>query len=574
MNSYVSNRVLTCNCPRIAVLVILAVGLAASVGDVLGSCSQVIYDNTTDEDVWFHPGVGYELLDFGTSDEGRVCKFIFGYVTTLPDPGTVTIRFYSGTNYATCPGTFLKSFTFTGLPGSPNGSAYPFTHEVELDAENQFDLPNGPFGYSFEFDNSNAGTRVAYGGKDNKNFFWENCVSIYFGGEPWAGFYMKIYTWSKSLISGYVLTAEGMGVKGVLVSADNDGGSDTTDSEGYYELLVPDGWSGTVTPSRNDWKFNPASRSYNNVTEDQPNKNYTIVLNKVTTATYQVSASADDAYAWTQDSQDWDSSYLLVGFDYIAPMYFAPYYMAGMRFTDVQIPNGVFITEARLKMRNSIWVPIPGWPLYGVIQAETADNPGDFTSVKVGQRSKTNAAVNWDHMQTGAAEWWYTSPDIAKVVQKVIDRPGWTAGNAMVIFYSNRRNEGFNWHFWSYDQSAGNAPKLEITYAEAVALLGDFEPDWDVDIDDLTVFVKQWLLEKLSKDVAPDGGDGIVNFLDWAVFADGWQNTTDINDLAVFVDQWLQHGAWCADIAPYEGDGAVNMFDFAVFANNWRAVVE
>ena len=144
------------NCPRVAVLAMLAMGLAVSAAEVLGSCSQVIYNNTTDENYWYHPGAGYELLDFGTSDEGKVCKFIFGYVTTLPDPGTVTIRFYSGTNFSTCPGTFLKSFTFTGLAGSTNGSAYNFSHEVVLDAEDQFDLSNGPFGYSFEFDNSNA----------------------------------------------------------------------------------------------------------------------------------------------------------------------------------------------------------------------------------------------------------------------------------------------------------------------------------------------------------------------------------------------------------------------------------
>jgi hypothetical protein len=104
---------------------------------------------------------------------------------------------------------------------------------------------------------------------------------------------------------------------------------------------------------------------------------------------------------------------------------------------------------------------------------------------------------------------------------------------------------------------------------------GDFEPDGDVDIDDLAVFTEQWLLRGLTWDVAPDERDRVVNFLDWAVFADGWQITTDIYDLADFVDQWLQHSPLCADIAPEPGgDGLVNMLDFAVFAQNWLIEVE
>jgi len=105
-------------------------------------------------------------------------------------------------------------------------------------------------------------------------------------------------------------------------------------------------------------------------------------------------------------------------------------------------------------------------------------------------------------------------------------------------------------------------------------LLADFVCPDGVEINDLAVLVEQWLLEKLSADVWPDGGDGFVNFLDWAVFANGWQNTNDIDDLAVFVDQWLQLGAYCADIAPDGGDGVVNMLDFAVFANYWFEGVE
>jgi hypothetical protein len=107
-----------------------------------------------------------------------------------------------------------------------------------------------------------------------------------------------------------------------------------------------------------------------------------------------------------------------------------------------------------------------------------------------------------------------------------------------------------------------NYPKLTWQ----IPVPGDFVCPDGVDMRDFAVLAAQWR-EILSANVAPDGGDGIVNFLDWAVFADGWQSTTDIYDLAVFVDQWLS--SYCADIAPDGGDGVVNMRDLRILAENW-----
>jgi hypothetical protein len=54
---------------------------------------------------------------------------------------------------------------------------------------------------------------------------------------------------------------------GITYSGDN----------GYYAFTVPEGWSGTVTPSKakvNPWSFFPAHRTYTNVTCDLRNENY------------------------------------------------------------------------------------------------------------------------------------------------------------------------------------------------------------------------------------------------------------------------------------------------------------
>ncbi len=76
------------------------------------------------------------------------------------------------------------------------------------------------------------------------------------------------------LISGHIMDSDSIPINGVLVSADNGGGSDTTDSNGYYELLVPENWSGTVTPTKSEYTFDPSSRAYNNFATDQDNQDY------------------------------------------------------------------------------------------------------------------------------------------------------------------------------------------------------------------------------------------------------------------------------------------------------------
>ncbi len=112
-----------------------------------------------------------------------------------------------------------------------------------------------------------------------------------------------------------------------------------------------------------------------------------------------------------------------------------------------------------------------------------------------------------------------------------------------------------------------NYPKL----AWQIPLLGDFVCPDGVEYNDLAVLCEQWLLKEIPADFWPDGGDGIVNLFDWAVFAAGWESTPDIDELAIFVEQWLQRGASFADIAPAGGDGIVNMLDFAALAENWLA---
>jgi hypothetical protein len=60
----------------------------------------------------------------------------------------------------------------------------------------------------------------------------------------------------------------------------------------------------------------------------------------------------------------------------------------------------------------------------------------------------------------------------------------------------------------------------QIECTESIA--GDLDGDCKVNLDDLAILVSAWLQNEPSVDIAPPGGDDIVNFLDFAKFAESW----------------------------------------------------
>ena len=75
-------------------------------------------------------------------------------------------------------------------------------------------------------------------------------------------------------ISGHVRNSTSSGINGVTLSFSNHVGSTITESSGYYIQGIPNSWSGTVTPTRDGYSFDPKSRSYSNVTNNLSNQNF------------------------------------------------------------------------------------------------------------------------------------------------------------------------------------------------------------------------------------------------------------------------------------------------------------
>jgi hypothetical protein len=174
------------------------------------------------------------------------------------------------------------------------------------------------------------------------------------------------------------------------------------------------------------------------------------------TVTCHVSTGVDDA-----KSMKWDLFSILD-----EPALGVGQYMAGMRFRNVKIPAGARIKSAVLKIR-SYTDGLTG-NVDGILRAEAADNPADFSGFgrAPSKVPKTSASQVWKLASDAPwmANTWYDSPDIRTVIQEVVDRPGWSAGNAVVVVFSSNTDTGSDRQFWSYDGDPDSAAKLVITY--------------------------------------------------------------------------------------------------------------
>jgi hypothetical protein len=172
------------------------------------------------------------------------------------------------------------------------------------------------------------------------------------------------------------------------------------------------------------------------------------------TVEFRIADAKDDAYSMKFAISQWvDTPALAIGG-----------YTVGLRFRNMEIPQGALIRSASLEIR-SYSVGLTG-QFDGMIYAEDIDNSADFTVKRLSQRTKTQASQPWawDAGSPWTADTWYESPDITNIVQEVVDRTGWTSANAMTLIYWADSNSGSDRKIWAYDGNPDYAAKLVITY--------------------------------------------------------------------------------------------------------------
>jgi cellulose synthase/poly-beta-1,6-N-acetylglucosamine synthase-like glycosyltransferase len=169
----------------------------------------------------------------------------------------------------------------------------------------------------------------------------------------------------------------------------------------------------------------------------------------------QVGASTDDVDRY--DATGFDLAELHVWLDYPPP---TTNQSDAVRFTNVAVPAGATIGAAHITFRaeNSPSPLTAGTTIYG--QAD--DDPLTFSTYSdYDARAHTSAYVHWQP-STWVADTDIESPDISAIIQEIVDRPGWSSGQAMAFFFVADAVQ--NIYAYSYDGSPTYAPTLHIEY--------------------------------------------------------------------------------------------------------------
>ena len=136
--------------------------------------------------------------------------------------------------------------------------------------------------------------------------------------------------------------------------------------------------------------------------------------------------------------------------------------MVGLRFDNVTVPNGAPITSAWIQFTTAAK---DTGPVNLTIRGEAADDAATFAAVSanVSSRPLTAASVPWSpsNWQTvGEAGPNQQTADISPVIQEIVNRPGWTPGNALVIVISGSKTRTAH----AFDGDALKAPLLHIEF--------------------------------------------------------------------------------------------------------------
>ena len=213
------------------------------------------------------------------------------------------------------------------------------------------------------------------------------------------------------------------------------------------------------------------------------------------TAFSRVEKGSDDAEEKSSGSVSLNSSDLELVYD-------GSNQLVGMRFDDLSIPPGATITSAYIEFeadeRNSSTTNL-------TFKGQAADDPPTFTNStnNISNRPLTNASVNWNNVPAwNTVSEKHQTPDLSPIVQEIVNRNGWLAGNSLVIIVSGTGERAAE----SYNGESQNAPLLVVNYADCTTC---------DNVTDGGQISKNCSGEQItfSNDQLPSGGTGDVEYL-------------------------------------------------------------
>lgn len=185
------------------------------------------------------------------------------------------------------------------------------------------------------------------------------------------------------------------------------------------------------------------------------------------TQTWQIGANTDDASKyWNGSAWSFSLTGSYNGVGYYSSTYYK--YGCGLRWTGLTIPQGATINSAYLVVEASD--ARSATVVNSKIQGHYQDNAATFSTLADwNARPRTAAIVNWDNIPAWSTGVEYTSPDIATIIQEIINRPGWASGNALALDWQDwedRSTHATNCERrgYSHNYYPAGTPKLTVTW--------------------------------------------------------------------------------------------------------------
>ena len=149
--------------------------------------------------------------------------------------------------------------------------------------------------------------------------------------------------------------------------------------------------------------------------------------------------------------------------------------VVGLRFQNLDIPQGATITSAFIKVKSASKLSSTASL---TIKGESNDNAAAITSSShnISSRPDTASSVTWSSIAGWKSNVFYTTPDLTPIVQEIVNRSGWSAANSMLFKFTG---SGVR-QALSFDGDHYNPPLLVISYTYVpptpIQYYGYFDP--------------------------------------------------------------------------------------------------
>ncbi|MCW8984000.1 MAG: DNRLRE domain-containing protein, partial [Thermoanaerobaculales bacterium] len=173
----------------------------------------------------------------------------------------------------------------------------------------------------------------------------------------------------------------------------------------------------------------------------------------------QVEASNDDSFTDSADNTTANNAQLYIQ---VRSNTSSSRYYGGIRFSGISIPQGALINRATLTVRmytsSSTYDDINC-----TVHAHDTDDAPDFADDTTILARPMTTGVPWVVANAGLT---WQSIDVASEIQAIVDRGGWSSGNALALLLIGKSDYSAFARFASYDYSSGAyRPRLSIDWS-------------------------------------------------------------------------------------------------------------